>query len=131
MLPLEEGHLFSGRDGELVRDIKTGERVLCASGGPRVLGKSQRGAGNAGAEDFTYVIQRAAIGVRRAHTQLLEKIVGTELSLQSVVVGESAVVALQHQAFGAIRAPKGGIGGLSGSEQHLRAGAAGEPRRRG
>src|SRR5690349_15358055 len=98
MLPLEEGHLFSGSDGELVRDIKTGKRILSASRIPRVLGKSQGGAGNAGAEDFAYVIQRAAIGICRAHAQLLEKIAGAELSLQSMVVGETAIVAFQHQA---------------------------------
>src|SRR5689334_21955037 len=131
MLPLEEWYLFSGRDGELVRDIKTGERIFAASCVPRVLGKSQSGAGNAGAEDFTYVIQRATKGVCRAHAQLLEQIIGTELSLQSVVVGKGAVVTFQHQAFGAVRASQGGIGGLSGAKQDLRAGTASETRGRG
>src|SRR5690348_17140837 len=131
MLPLEEGHLFGGSDGELVRDIKTGERILAASRVPWVLGESQSGAGNAGAEDFTYVIQRAAIGVCRAHAQLLERIARAELSLQSVVVREAAIVTFQNQAFGAISTAKGGICRLSGTKQDLRAGAAGESRWRG
>src|ERR1044071_7356878 len=108
MLPLEEGHLFGGSDGELGGDIKPGERVLPASRVPGVRGKSERGADNACPEDFAYVIQRAAIGVGRAHAQLFEKIAGAELSLQSVVVGEAAVVAFQNQAFGAVGAAQRG-----------------------
>src|SRR5262249_38959702 len=100
-------------DGELVRVIQPGERVLTASGVPRVLGKSQGSAAHSGGEDFAHVIERAAVGVRRAQRNLVEQVVGTEFCLQSVVVGEAAVIALQHNAFGAIRTAQRGINGLS------------------
>src|SRR5690242_10997939 len=102
MLSLEEGQLLSGRDGELVRVVKPGERVFTPAGVPRILGKCQSGAADAGREDFAHVIERAAVGVRRAQGELLEQVVGTEFGLQSVVVGERAVVALQYDAFRAV-----------------------------
>ena len=70
--------------------------------------------GNSGAENFAYVIERTAVGVSSADSQLFEKIVGTELSLQSMVVGEAAVVALQHKAFGTVGTAQSRIDGLSG-----------------
>src|SRR6185312_736557 len=124
MLAAEERQLFRGCNGELVRNIQSGEGVLAASRVPGILGKGQRCAGNSGAENFAYVIQSAAVGVSSAYSKLFEKIVGAELSLQSVIVGETAIVALQHQAFGAISAAQRRICCLSRTKQHLRSSAA-------
>src|SRR5579871_867544 len=124
MLAGEEGQLFCGCDGELVRNIQAGEGVLAAAGVPWVLGKGKRIAGDSRAEDFAYVIESAAIGVSSAYAELFEKIVGAELGLQSAVIGKAAIVALQHQAFGTIGAAQRGIFRLSGPQQYLRSGAA-------
>src|ERR1700730_878639 len=112
-------------------NIQTGEGVLAASRVPGVLGKGQRRSTGSGAEDFAYVIECTAVGVSSAHAQLFEKIVGAKFSLQSVVIREAAIVALQHQAFRAIGTAQRGISRLSGAKQHLRTGADSQPGRRG
>src|SRR5229473_2712737 len=131
MLALEEGQLFCGRDGELVRNIQAGVGVLAAARVPWVLGKGQRCAAGSGAENFAYVIKSVAISVSSAHTELFKKIVGAELGLQSVVVGEASIVAFQHQAFRTIGTAQRGICCLSWAKQHLRTGTASEPSGRG
>src|SRR6476646_8160387 len=102
MLAREERQLFRGCNGELMRNIQPGVRVLTAARVPWILGKGKRIAGDPGTENFAYVIEGTARSVSSAYAKLFEKIVGAEFSLQSVIVGKSAIIAIQHQAFGTV-----------------------------
>src|SRR6476646_2156346 len=119
MLGLEEWKLLCGRDGCQVWEVQSGEGVLAASGVPWILSESQRCTAGSGAENFAHVIKSTAIGVSSAYSKLFEKIVGAELGLQSVIVGETAIVALQHKAFSAAGSAQRGICCLSRAKQHL------------
>src|SRR5205814_1879967 len=120
MLALEEGQLFGGGNGELVREIQTRIRILATPGVERILSEGQRGATHSGAEDFAHVIERTAVGISSAYAELVEQIIGAEFSLQAVVIGVAAVIALQHDSLGAINPTRRGIRGLSRTKQDLR-----------
>ena len=67
----------------------------------RILRRKQRIACEARAENFAYVVKRFAEGVTSSDGQLLEQVVGTELELNRVVIGKSAVGAQPHHPLAA------------------------------
>src|SRR5258708_3716572 len=69
-----------------------------------VLRNGNRVAGSTGAEDRAGVVGGLAPTVTRSHGQLLEQVVGAELQLQTVVVGEAGVGAGAQNACAAIHA---------------------------
>src|SRR6266567_7292523 len=93
MLLFEERNVLCERHGKGVGNIQAGEGTLFVSGFERVLRRKLRIARGGGSEDLAHVVQVLAECITGPDGQLLEQIVGAELSLQSVVGREPAVVA--------------------------------------
>ncbi len=103
-LVLVEREFFREQYGPHVRNIEPGEGVLVVFGIERIRRPCQRVTGQAGAENFAYVIQRPAEGIAGANRQLFEQVVGAELNLHSVVVGIAPIGPLADDALVAIDA---------------------------
>src|SRR5713101_4567980 len=100
MLFLEEWEVLVEQNAPLVRVIQAGERVFALAVDliRRVLGEEDGVAAAKGREDFADVVERLAEGIGAAHRQLLEQVVGAELHLGTLVVGEARVAAKADDA---------------------------------
>ena len=81
-----------------MRNIQSGERVLLPGSIERVLSERNSIATASGTEDFAHVIEVAAVGVTRTHCKLFEQVISAEFGLHTVVIGEAAIVAREHNA---------------------------------
>src|SRR5262249_27054927 len=90
MLLLEERQLLTEENRELVGNVQSRQPIF-SSLIKRILRKRDGLATGACAEDFADVIQGLAVGVGRANRQLFEHVVGAELGLHRLIIGEATV----------------------------------------
>lgn len=113
MLLFEERQLLSHQEAEGVRIIQSRVRVLAVLGTDRILRHGYRIAATQAGKDFADVIQRLTVGIGDPQRRLLPQVVGTELGLYGLIIGESTVGARTYNTLAAICASQVGGGGLA------------------
>src|SRR5690242_9589822 len=102
VLFLEERQVLRKRDAQGIGYIQAGKRPLCIACLERVLRCKQRVTRAARSKDFANIVQVLAPGICSLELELFKQVVGAELHLQSMVVGEPAVVARPNHTCTAV-----------------------------
>src|ERR1051326_568690 len=102
MLLFEERDCFSGRNGESMGNVQTGDGPFGIACLEWVLRGEQGIASRTGSEDLAHVVQVFAERVACTQGYLLEQVVGPNLCLQSMKIRESTIVARTNYAQAAV-----------------------------